>query len=464
MKLNQKIKNKNKYFKKGVSIVEALVLIFVFSIITISFYSVFSVGSKYIIGSKNKIIATSLANERMEMLRNLAYDSVATIGGIPNGPIDPDENITVGGKIFRVTTDVRFYDDPADGIFDGSPFDNVSNDYKIAEVVVSWGDGGESERATLSSRFVPPGVENSVGGGTFSINSIDYAGNPVPNVTVNIYNNQISPTVNYTTHTSSNGNLLLQGVPGDINQDYQITMSKSGYETAVTYSPATAGFIPYDAHSNIIEGAMNQKTMIIDLLSNLVIKSKNSFGEDLPDVSFDLTGGRRLDDGTTDPGIYAFDQTVDTGSDSEFSIGSASAGKYVLKNFSFSSGDYEFRKVSVGDDLNSSTINLVPGTSLSTNMIFMDKNIDSAYINVKDSNTGSVIVGASVELKNTTLSYDVTLVTDKYGYVYFPETIASPLQNGETYDISVTATGYTSGSDNVIVNKFTTKDITLVVE
>ncbi|NLC30888.1 MAG: hypothetical protein GX765_02430, partial [Candidatus Moranbacteria bacterium] len=65
------------FFLKGTSIIEALVLIFVFSVAVLSFYSVFAVGAKYILNSKNKILAISLANQEMEKLRNLPYDQVA---------------------------------------------------------------------------------------------------------------------------------------------------------------------------------------------------------------------------------------------------------------------------------------------------------------------------------------------------------------------------------------------------
>lgn len=463
MKQKQKkeIKNNSEFFKKGVSIIEALILVFIFSVVTLSFYSVFAVGSKYILNSKNKIIATSLANEEMEKLRNLPYDDVALQGGIPSGSIDPDKNVEIGGKSFHIVTDIRFYDDPDDGVFSGSPLDNVPNDYKVVEVFVYWGGESDGEKTTLSSRFVPPGVENSVGGGTFSINAIDYAGNPVSNVAVNIFNDQISPNIDYDTHTDSNGNLLLQGVPGDLVQNYRITMSKSGYETVVTYSPISAGFIPEDPHSNIIAGALNEKTMIIDLLSNLSIETKDPFGVDIPNVDFALVGGRRLDDGTVNPGHYSFDQVDSTDGDAEFSITGINPGKYVFSNFLFASGDYEFMKIETGDDLNSATLNLIPGSSLDTNLIFMDKNFDSAYINVKDSNTGAVIAGASVQLRNVTLGYDVTLNTDKYGYVYFPNDSLVPLQNGETYEVLVSATNYQNETTDVLVNLFTTKQVNL---
>lgn len=462
MKIKKILKNKIKYSPRGVSLIEALILIFIFSVVTMSFYSVFAVGTKYILNSKNKIIATSLANERMEMLRNLAYDNVATIAGIPNGPIDPDETVTVGDKTFRVTTDIKYYDDPDDGIFGGVPHDNVPNDYKLAKVIVYWGQESEEERATLSSRFVPPGVENVVGGGTFSINSIDYAGNPVPNVTTNIFNDQLSPVINYTTTTETNGNLLLQGVPGDVVQNYKITMSKSGYETVTTYPPTGAGFIPKDMHSNIIAGASNEKTMVINPLSDLTLKSVDAFGENLNDVSFDLVGGRRLDDGSVEPGFYSYNESVSTDSSAEFSINDVSPGKYMLSNFSFANGDYQFRKVEIGDDLIGGALNLIPGDSFSTNILFMDKNLDSAYIKVIDSSTLTPVVGVSVKLTNTLLGYDVTLVTDKYGYVYFPEAISAPLQNGQTYEITASESAYQTQATDIIINKFTTKEIVLV--
>lgn len=463
MKLKQKKQNKNKAVVnlKGVSIIEALILVFIFSVVTLSFYSVFAVGSKYILNSKNKIIATSLANEEMEKLRNLAYDDVALQGGIPSGSIDPDKNVAVGDKSFHVVTDIRYYDDPDDGVFGGSPNDNVPNDYKIVDVFVYWGGETESEKSALSSRFVPPGVENSVGGGTFSINAIDYAGNPVPNVAVNIFNNQVSPNIDYSTHTDSNGNLLLQGVPGDLVQNYRITMSKSGYETVVTYSPITAGFIPEDPHSNIIAGALNEKTIIIDLLSNLSIETKDPFGTDIPNVDFALVGGRRLDDGTIDPGHYSYDQIDSTDGDAEFSLTDINPGKYTFDSFLFASGDYEFMKIEAGNDLDNAALNLIPGDSLDTNLIFMDKDLDSAYINVKDSNTGAVIIGASVQLRSITLGYDVTLTTDKYGYVYFPNDLLVPLQNGETYEVLVSATNYQNETTDVLINKLTTKQVNL---
>lgn len=461
MKSKQKANKESMFFLKGTSIIEALVLIFVFSVAVLSFYSVFAVGAKYILNSKNKILAISLANQEMEKLRNLPYDQVALKYGVPAGPIDQYKDVTVGDKTFRVETYIQFDDDPEDGTYNGIPLDNVSNDYKIVKVWVLWGERTEKEKVALTSRFVPPGVETNAGGGTFSINSIDYAGNPVSNVSVNIFNNQLTDLVNYSTFTGTSGNVLLQGVVGDPDRNYRITMNKSGYETVMTYPADYAAFIPNDMHSNIIVGALNEKTIIINKLSNLTFNFKDSLGNDLANVDFDLTGGRRLDDGSVEPGVYKYDQSVSTNSEGNFSVSNVSSGRYFLEDFSFSSGDYEFRKIEAGDDLDKSSLILVPGSNLATDVLFMDRDVDSAYIKVSDSISSAPVSGAEVKLKNELLAYEVTLTTDKYGYVYFPQSIDIPLQNSATYEISVSKDNYQDENTDITINKLTNKEVIL---
>jgi len=468
--MNFKKRNKNKTgflsCRKGTSIIEALVLIFVFSVAVLAFYSVFAIGTKYILSSKNKILAVSIANGEMEKLRNLPYADVALAGGIPSGSIDPDKTVSVEGKSFHVVTDIKFYDDPDDGVFGGSPSDTVPNDYKIAEIFVYWGQETDGERAYLSSRFVPRGIESSVGGGTLSINSIDLGGNPVANVTVNIFNDTVSPNVNYTTHTDSGGNLLLQGVPADNDLDYKITMSKSDYETVETYPSGWAAFIPKDIHTNIIAGALNEKTLVINQLSDLTFNSVDAFGDSLADVGFKLTGGRQLDDGSVATATYSYDSLTSTDSSGEFSLEDTSPGTFTLdlSSFTFNSGSYQFMKLEDGDDFENNVLNLSPGDDFFTNMIFMDTSLDSAYIEILDSATASPIEGAEVRLENSTLGYDVALLTDKYGYVYFPENATDILQNGETYQISVSKSGYDSKTDNIAISQLTNKSISLDVE
>ncbi len=460
IKINNRIWQRN---KKGTSLIEALVLIFVFSVAVLSFYSVFSLSVRYITQSKDRTVAISLANERMELLRNLSYDDVAIIGGIPNGNVNPDETVTVGNKSFHIITDIKYYDDPDDGIFGGSPSDIIPTDYKTALIVVAWGGESSSEKVSLSSRFVPPGVETNVGGGTLSLNAIDFSGTPVANVSVNLVNTSLSPNVNYNTNMDSNGNILLQGVPADSNQNYQITLSKSGYETVKTYPPVGAGFIPKDTHMSIVEGVLNSETLEINLLATLKIKSVDPFGMEISNATFDLTGGRRLDDGTA-TAVYSYNDSESTNSDGDFSLDDESPGEYIVDITGTTDTDYTFWKLSPGTDSDNKKVNLSPGATQSSDMILMDKNLDSAFITATNGATGDFVEGAHINLKNNTLSYDVTLDTDKYGTVYFPETLDVPLQNGETYDLKITADGYDDLTDTITINKYTNKDVTLTAQ
>lgn len=451
---------KNHKNKKGSTLIEALVLVAVFSIAGLAFYSMINVGVSYIINSKERMVAISLANERMEMARNLDYDDVAIQGGIPSGLIDPDEEITVGEKSFRILTDVKYYDDPDDGLLGGDPNDAVSNDYKFVSITVSWGEESDNEEVYLSSTFVPPGIESSAGGGALSLNAIDFSGFPVADVSVNLFNDQVAPNVDYNTTTDSNGHLILQGVPEDTGQNYKITLSKSGYETVVTYDPAEETFIPEDVHASILEGVLNEVTLKIDLLSDLLIESVDPFGSSIGDATFDLVGGRRLDDGTGDP-VYSHNGSHSTDSSGSFSMNSESPGEYQITITGSTDTDYTFWKISPGMDINRDKVNLSPGDSLSANMLLMDNSIPSVFVSVADTGTGTAIEGAQVRLRSTSLGYDVELNTDEYGRAFFPESLSTPLINGESYEVLVSATDYQDNNTNVTVNDFSTADVNL---
>jgi len=72
---------------------------------------------------------------------------------------------------------------------------------------------------------------------------------------------------------------------------------------------------------------------------------------------------------------------------------------------------------------------------------------------------------ANVRLESTTLNpqYDVTLVTDEFGYVYFPENTTDELVNGETYDITVTVTDYDEKTDTIEIDGLTQQDVIITL-
>src|SRR5690606_13925038 len=96
------------------------------------------VSSLYTLISFNRarISAKHLAQEKMELIRNLPYDEIGTQGGIPSGSLLQNESIQQNGLNFNVKTDIIYIDDPFD---DTSPDDLLPTDYKRVRVDVSWG-------------------------------------------------------------------------------------------------------------------------------------------------------------------------------------------------------------------------------------------------------------------------------------------------------------------------------------
>jgi len=454
----EKIENQNKQYYKGFTFIEALVVLFLFSVIVTTFYSVFSLGTKHIIDSKNRLSAVSLANQKMEIIRNLPYSNVGVIDGIPNGPIDPDEIESVNGRNFRVLTDIKYYDDSFDGTLGGDPDDTIPNDYKVVRVTVKWGQEASSQQVFLASTFVPPGREEAAGGGTLAINAMDSSGMGVPSVSVHILNSETS--INLNTATDSEGNLILPATPAASPNTYEITLSKSGYETVATLPQyPTNPYHPIEVHTSVLEGELTQKTIIINPLSNVEIATVDPLGNVISDIEFNLEGGRLLgnEDGTGNP-IYNYDQDLTTDSNGEFSLDDTSPGTYVFSLRGTSTADYTMFKMNPGADLNENEFILLAGDSLSVSAVIADQSIPSLMATVKN-DLGNPIEGASVNLVNISQSYDVTLTTDKYGKVYFPDDTL-PLINDD-YDIEINADGFNDEDSTVTINNLTEEEFSL---
>jgi len=108
--------------------------------------------------AKAKAVAVELASSQMEYLRSVPYSSLGTVGGTPNGLIPSVATSTVGGAAYPVYTTIRYVDDPADGS-GGSDANNVTTDYKKAQVTVRYTANGHENSLTLVSNFAPNGME-----------------------------------------------------------------------------------------------------------------------------------------------------------------------------------------------------------------------------------------------------------------------------------------------------------------
>jgi hypothetical protein len=76
----------------------------------------------------------ALANEQLEVARNLPYSDVGIVAGWPIGKIPYQKTEIRHGANFVVTTTVRNIDDPFDGTIGGTPNDPSPADYKLVDL------------------------------------------------------------------------------------------------------------------------------------------------------------------------------------------------------------------------------------------------------------------------------------------------------------------------------------------
>ena len=444
-------------FKSGFTLIEMLVFLFIFTVITLAFYSTWLASTKYILFVKNRFVAISLANEKMEVVRNLSYDKIAHTGGDPPGNLRQDEYIIRANREFHVHTDIIYIDDPLDGTLGGTPKDVDFVDYKNVRIEVFWND--EAYSVVLASRFVPAGIESSAANlGVLVINVFsNQSSSAVSGSTVHITN--AATGYNESRGTDIFGRIMLVGL-SESTQKYKITLAKSGYESVETLPayPITS-YNPTDTHASVIKSAINTIDIIQNKTANFGVKTIDYLNQSAANMNFYLKGGRKM--GTTEPielgdpayPVYQIDSHTQTGASGEKDFGAVSPGQY---EFTFEEPGYTV----VG-------INAVPTFSLASEQTFaltvkVSPNNATALL-FKIKNATDSIAGASVHLTNAG-GYDTTLTSDENGMAFFPNVVDPQFVAGP-YNFSITAAGYADASDSVTVSagSLETKEVIMAV-
>ena len=96
--------SQRRWHRRGFTLIEALVFLFLFALITTVFFQTFAYGTALIQQSKNRLGAIALANQKMEIVRSLDYDNIGTISGIPAGDIAQDETVQVNNMHYEAVS------------------------------------------------------------------------------------------------------------------------------------------------------------------------------------------------------------------------------------------------------------------------------------------------------------------------------------------------------------------------
>jgi len=449
---------KNKIFRGGFSLVEVLIVMFIVSIVFTTFYTTATLGTRYIIESKNRLGAVAFLNGKVEIIRNLKYDDVGIVGGIPNGKIIQNEDVTANGRSFHVRNIVEYVDDSLDGQF---PADTIPNDYKIVKVIVSWKDtSGANQEISSIGRFVPAGLETSAGGAPLAINVKDSSGNAIKQANVHIVNNAVVPVLNFTVQTDDVGHIMLPAAPASLG-GYQISVSKEGYETVQTQvSPSldyqNNPYTPIYTFGSVLLNTLNMYDYIEDKLAKITIKATDYKNVPIGNIAFKLDGGKVLGLNASAQNVYNVHESGVTDSiTGQKEYPAISPGNYdvvLTANAQYEFADY-LPKVS--------PLVVVPGSEAIYEIKLADKNINGILLNVIDSVSNLPIPDAKISLKDVS-SNDV--FTEKpvsvNGILYYPD--AETLLPLGSYTLKVEAINYTTKEIAINVNKLTKQEVKLI--
>lgn len=209
---------------RGVTLVELIVSLTVFMIVILSTFTLYTALVNSAVVAKRQAVALTLATNQMEYLKSLPYDDLAVAGGsiYSPSPLPASSNQTINGVRYTITTSINYIDDAFDGCGSyptqalkeqycrnypppsGSPAtDSNQRDYKIAHVRVT--DAVGTKLAEVDTQISARVAETASTTGALFVNVIDDKGNPVSGATVAMQNSTVTPALNLSDNTDSNG-------------------------------------------------------------------------------------------------------------------------------------------------------------------------------------------------------------------------------------------------------------------
>jgi hypothetical protein len=145
----------------------------------------------------------------VETVRNMRYEDVGTVGGVPAGKIPQVQNVTVGSVTYALHTYVRNIDDPFDGTLGGTPNDTAPADYKMVEFQVTCDACTRYNLIRMSTYVAPKNLESTSKRGNLFIRVFDAGGHAISGATVHVSNSTVTPLIDLTDITNVDGMLQL---------------------------------------------------------------------------------------------------------------------------------------------------------------------------------------------------------------------------------------------------------------
>lgn len=384
--------------RRGASLIDVIIslgiVVFLFGGIYLVYFSL----QDSIANIDARTAATTVLGQEMEVIRDMPYDSVGVVGGIPSGVIPPQQAVSLGNYTFTVQTTARNIDDPFDGVLGGNPNDTAPSDYKLLTLTASCPSCiNNFIPLSITTTIAPKNLESAGRSGDLFINVIDSGlwtgfSEPVPYANVRVTNSYVTPTVDFTDTTNASGVLQLVGVPTS-TLSYHVVVTKDGYSSDRTYPiGAPENPNPKKKDATVSEQTVTGLTFQIDKMSKLNVHTRNNTCGAIGNVNFSIQGSEDKVIGT-DPTVYKFSTSSITDADGNFSFPGIEWDTYTLA-------------------VNGSSYNLAGTIPLNPLVINPSSTVDfmfvmrpaanlSLLVTVADVATGAGVEDASVNISKT---------------------------------------------------------------
>jgi prepilin-type N-terminal cleavage/methylation domain-containing protein len=371
--------------RRGFTLIEILITLGIFVIITAGIYFTYANIIEVIANTRLRTLATSILNQQLEFVRNLPYENVGLVSGVPAGLIAPSSTINFEGQQFIVSAYVRNIDDPFDGTATSTPRDTAIGDYKLVELRVDCPTCFRFTPVSATTWSSPKQLEGSSKNGALFVDVFDANNDPISGATVNIYNNTGTSTINITDVTNVSGMYELVDTPTSTN-GYQVTVSKPGFSSARTYAITSQNPNPDPAHATVATGQVTEIGFSIDQLSGLNLKTQDFLCSGIGSVPLTLTGDKLIG---IEPDVAKTSFSTSTNSSGLLSILNLEWDNYTAVN---GSNTYDIAGV-----IPENPFSVDPGATSSVQFVLEPQTSTSLLITVVDSN-GDMLPEATVNI------------------------------------------------------------------
>lgn len=383
--------------QEGFTLIEVLVSVAIFLIFALGVYSGLQIVFKVVYESRLLILETAILSEELEVARNLPYESVGIVNGVPAGLLPAEKSVTQNGINFNILTTVRNIDDPFDGTLEGSPADTSPADYKLVEISIICASCVQQNPTVLSTRVAPKQLEGATQNGALFIHVFDAYGQPVSGANLHIVDSATTPPTVIDDVTDTTGWLHIVDAPtGTLS--YSITASKSGYSSDYTVVSSTPNPNPVKPPSNVVSQMITQISFSIDRAGSMGVHTINQSCSSLGGIPFSIHGDKVVG---SEPDVYKYSQSFTTDGDGDKSLTSMEWDKYF---FSVADSGYD-----LAGTVPMSPVSLNPGASQDVSLVLSAHTASSLLVNVVDAGTRLPLPSATVRLYKT--GYDESLTS-----------------------------------------------------